>query len=48
MVSNTLFNDLAGRPLALHKRQVDPVGSLAEAVEFGHKQSELTIASLLT
>ena len=48
MELNTDFNDLLGCPLSLHKLQVDPLDTSAEAVEFGHRPSEPTAASLLT
>ena len=48
MQLNTHFNDLAGGPLALHKRHIDPVRIAAEAVGFGHRAPEPTTASLLT
>ena len=48
MAANTLFNDLAGCPLSLHKSQVDPLGRLAEAVGFGHGTFEPPTASSLT
>jgi hypothetical protein len=37
----THFNRPAVSPIALHKRQVDPVESVAEAFEFGHEHFEL-------
>lgn len=48
MVANSLFNDLTGCPLSLHKFQVDPLGRFAEAVGFGHGTFELSTASSLT
>ncbi len=48
MVTNTLFNDLAGCPLSLHKLQVDPLGTLGEAGGFRHRALNLRPASSLT
>ena len=41
MVANTLFNDLAGCPLSLHKLQVDPPCTAVEAVGFGQRNLKL-------
>ncbi len=41
VMSNTLFNELAGCPFSLHKTQVDPLGTLGEAVGFGHRNLKL-------
>jgi hypothetical protein len=36
MIANTVFNDLAGCLLSLHKLQVDPLGRLGEAGDLWH------------
>ena len=41
MTPDTNFNRPAGSPIALHKRHVDPVDIVAEAVGFGHRHFEL-------
>ena len=41
MTPDAHSNRLLGSPLALHNRQVDPLDTSFEAVEFGHKHSEL-------
>jgi len=41
MTPDTYLNRPLGSPLALHKRQVDPLDTFAEAVEFWHRHSEL-------
>jgi hypothetical protein len=41
MTANFLFNRPAWSPISLHKRQVDPRDTFAEAFDFGHKHSEV-------
>ena len=41
MTSDAYLNRLLGSPLALHNRQVDPLDTSVEAVEFWHRHSEL-------
>ena len=41
MTSDAHLNRLLGSPLALHNRQVDPLDTSVEAVEFWHRHSEL-------
>lgn len=48
MQLNTHFNELAGCPLSLHGSHVNPVASIVEAIEFGHRQPAPSTASLLT
>lgn len=47
MKLNIRFNRFFGCPLSLHKLQIDPLDTLTEAVEFGHRPSEPTTASFL-
>jgi hypothetical protein len=41
MTPDAHLNRPLGSPLSLHKRQVDPLDTSVEAVEFCHKHSEL-------
>jgi len=41
MTSDAHLNRPLGSPLALHKRQVDPLDTSVEAVKFCHKHSEI-------
>ena len=41
MTPDAHLNRPLGSPLTLQKRQVDPLDTSSEAVEFGHKHSEL-------
>jgi hypothetical protein len=41
VTSDAYLNRPLGSPLALHKRQLDPLDTLTEAVEFCHRHSEL-------
>jgi len=40
MILDAYLNRLLGSPLALHKRQVDPLDTRTEAFDFGHRHSE--------
>ena len=40
MTPDAHLNRPLGSPLSLHKRQVDPLDTSVEAVEFCHKRSE--------
>ena len=41
MTADPYFNRPAWSSISLHKRQVDPRGTFAEAVEFWHRHSEI-------
>jgi hypothetical protein len=41
MTPDAQLNRPLGSPLSLHKRQVDPLDTLAEAFGFCHRHSEL-------
>ena len=41
MTPDTHLNRPFGSPRSLHKRQVDQLDTSTEAVEFGHRHSEL-------
>ena len=41
MTPDVHLNRSLGSPLALHKRQVDPLDTLIEAFDFGHRHSEV-------
>jgi len=41
MIDDPYFNHPSPSSISLHKRQVDPHDSFAEAVEFWHRHSEL-------
>ena len=41
MTPDAHSNRPLGSPLALHKRQVDPLDTLTEAFDFGHRYSEV-------
>ncbi|CDK40366.1 hypothetical protein BN903_52 [Halorubrum sp. AJ67] len=41
MTADSYFNRPARSSISLHKRQVDPRGTFAEAVEICHRHSEL-------
>lgn len=48
MQLSTHFNEQAGCPLSLHKRQINPVRNTVEAVDFDHEIPEPLTASLFT
>ena len=41
MTQNIHLNRPPESPLALHKRQVEPLDTLTEAFDFGHRHSEV-------
>jgi len=41
MTADPYFNRPARRSISLHKRQVDPRDTFAEALGFGHRHSEV-------
>jgi hypothetical protein len=41
MTADPYFNRPSRRSISLHKRQVDPRGTFAEALGFGHRHSEV-------